>query len=116
MPRFILIDNGSGYIWGDSADLNGAIWRPTMDGIDAQAVEFATALDASNGEPGRAYEVFQHPRAIASNQTGYHVYRSDVRGSDQIGHITDGQDQEMIDAVVHDCEYVCTIATSDGEG
>ena len=116
MARFILIDNHSGYIWGDSADLNGAIWRPTVDGIDAQAAQIAAALDASLGEPARSYEVHQHPTALASNEGGYHVYRSDVRGSDQIGHITDGQDQEMIDAVERDCDYVCTIRYTGEEG
>ncbi len=101
MARYILIDNYSGYIFGDSADLNGHIFSGTP-------VEFAAALDASIGEHGRTYEdVSRH--ALASNESGYHVYRADVDGSEAVAVVCDGQDQETIDAVVQDCEYVTTI-------
>ena len=106
MARYILIDNCSGYIFGDSADLNGHIFSGTP-------VEFAAALDASIGEHGRTYEdVSRH--ALASNETGYHVYRADVDGSEAVAVVWDGQDQETIDAVVQDCEYVTTIRCQDG--
>jgi len=115
MPRFILIDNHTGYVWGDSADLNGGIFVPTAEGLGAQAVEYAAALDASNGEHDRSYlECSRH--ALASNETGYHVYRADVGGSEAIGIVRDGQDQETIDSVVRDCEYVSTIRCSAREG
>lgn len=106
MARYILIDNCAGYIFGDSADLNGHIFSGTP-------VEFAAALDASIGEHGRTYEdVSRH--ALASNETGYHVYRADVDGSEAVAVVWDGQDQETIDAVVQACEYVTTIRCQDG--
>lgn len=107
MARYILIDNHSGYIFGDSADLNGKIFAGTP-------TEYAAALDASIGEHGRAYEeVSRH--ALASNETGYHVYRADINGSDAVVTVQDGQDQEMIEAVERDCEYITTIRCVSGE-
>jgi hypothetical protein len=96
MARYILIDNYSGFIWGDSADLNGKIFAGT-------ALEFAKALDESNGEHGRTYE--EQSRPDASNQIGYHVYRADINGSDAVTIVHDGQNQETIDAVTESCRY-----------
>lgn len=109
MARYILIDNCSGYIWGDSADLGGKIFTGTP-------MEFAAALDNHIGSPFvRSYEdVSRH--ALASNETGYHVYRADVDGSEVVAVVQDGQDQEMIETVERDCEYVTTIRCVDGEG
>lgn len=96
MRRYIFIDSNSGYIWGDSADFA----TESTDDIPA----LARMLDESIGEIDRAYVVHNvDPRTTA---TGYHVYRADVRGSEQVGNIHDGQDQEMIEAVERDCEYV----------
>lgn len=107
MPRYILIDHGSGYVWGDSADFGGRIFTGTP-------VEYAAALDASLGEHNRTYE--EVPRqALGANETGYHVYRADVRGSDAIGHIHDGQDAETIAAVERDCEYVTSLRVVEAE-
>ena len=96
MARYILIDNCSGFIWGDSADLNNKIFAGT-------ALEFAKALDESIGEHGRTYE--EQNRPDASNQIGYHVYRADIDGSDAVTIVRDGQDQETIDAVTESCRY-----------
>lgn len=96
MPRYILIDNASGYIWGDSADLNGKIFTGSPE-------EFAEALDVSNGEHGRSYTF--GIRAPRDTSTGYHVYRADVNGSKAIPVVTDGQDQETIEAVTRNCTY-----------
>jgi hypothetical protein len=101
MARYILIDNGTGYIFGDSADINGRIFT-------GSPVETAKALDESIGEHGRSYEEVGKG-ALASNETGYHVYRADIGDSEVISNIHDGQDQEMIDAVTGDCAYVTTI-------
>ena len=95
MARYILIDNHSGYIFGDSADLNGKIFAGTP-------MEFAAALDASIGEHGRTYEPGFWP---ICSETGYLVYRADVDGSEAVPVVQDGQDQEMIDAVERDCRY-----------
>ena len=106
MARYILIDNYSGFIWGDSADLDGAIFSGT-------ALEFAKALDESIGEHGRTYT--KQSRADASNQTGYHVYRSDINGSDAVMVVHDGQNQETIDAVIKSCRYEGFIASERAE-
>jgi hypothetical protein len=96
MARYILIDNNSGYIFGDSADLNGSIFS-------GSPVEFAAALDASIGEHGRVYEeLSRNPR---DTSTGYDVYRADVDGSDAVPVVWDGQDQETINAVTQSCRY-----------
>lgn len=96
MARFILIDNNSSYIFGDSGDLDG----PARD---ETATDFASRLDASIGEHGRSYEMVGHnPRRT---ETGYHVYRADIGGSEAVMLVTDGQDQQMIDDVTRDCRY-----------
>lgn len=98
MPRYILIDNYSGYIFGDTADLDG--WNDT----ERTPVDAARLLDESIGELGREYTLIGHnPR---DTSTGYHVYRADVDGSDAVTVVTDGQDREVIEAVERDCEYV----------
>ena len=89
--RLILIDNYSGYIFGEfcSSDYAGACL------IDA-----ARATDADNVEYGRTYTV--RSRAPRDTRDGYHVYRADVR----VPVITDGQDPEIIGAVERDCEFM----------
>lgn len=109
MPRYILIDNCSGYIFGDTADYRAG------DQSDITPTEAAAALDASIGEHGRSYAEVGR-RELASNETGYHVYRADVRGSEAVPVVQDGQDQETIDAVERDCEYVTTIRCTSAEG
>ena len=106
MARYILIDNYTGYIWGDSADLDGAIFAGT-------ALDFAAALDASLGNHGRTYT--EQPRPDASNQSGYHVYRADIDGSDAVTVVHDGQDQATIDAVTGTCRYDGFIASERAE-
>lgn len=101
MARYILIDNCSGYVAGDSADLNGKIFT-------GEPLEFAAAFDASIGETGRRYTDVGR-RELASNETGYHVYRADIGGSEVVPVVWDGQDQETIEAVARDCEYVTTL-------
>lgn len=97
MARYILIDNNSGYIYGDSADFAA--------GRDITSIEDAARLmDESIGEHGREY--VEHRSNPHSTVTGYHVYRADVGGSEAVAVIHDGQDQETIDAVTESCEYV----------
>lgn len=101
MARYILIDSNSGYIFGDSADLNGKIFvgSPT---------EYAAALDASIGEHGRTYEMLgDDPRDTG---TGYRVYRADINGSDAVTTVCDGQNPDEIAAVERDCRYEGFIA------
>ena len=109
MARYILIDNESGYIWGDSADLDGRIFTGTP-------AEYAAALDASLGKPGLVYEECSAHALGAIGSThaavrvsGYHVYRADIGASEVVPVVWDGQDQETIGAVERDCEYLTTL-------
>ena len=96
MARYILIDYASGYIWGDSADLEGKIFN-------GDPVEFARALDESLGAHGREYALTRHqPQSV---DIGYHVYRADIDGSEAVPVVHDGQSQEEIDAVTTLCAY-----------
>lgn len=116
MTRYIAIDNCTGYVWGDSADLNGRIWNgDNADGShDSGPIGFCRALDTSLGETGREYTAVSR-HGLGANQTGYHIYRADVGGSDAVMPITNGQDEEMIAAVQRDCEYVTTIRCVEAE-
>ena len=118
MPRFILIDNASGYIWGDTADLPrthvmragewaGHAWDAIGDGA-LTPIEAARWLDETLGEYGREYDEVGR-RDLASNETGYLVYRADVGGSEAVPVIQDGQDQETIDAVLSSCKFEAAI-------
>jgi hypothetical protein len=95
--RFILIDNDSGYIWGDSADLGGRIFT-------GSPIEFARALDERLGEHGLSYEVVSRSR-LGINEIGYLVYSA----PDAFPAIEDGQDQDTIDAVERECKYLTAI-------
>jgi hypothetical protein len=105
MSRYILIDNASGYIWGDSADIGGKI-------VTGTPVEVARALDEDIGEfTYRAYQVISRSQ-LSTNETGYIVYRADKT----MPIVTDGQDQDQIESVINDCEYECTILCLDETG
>lgn len=117
--RIVLIDNNSGYIFGDSADLDGRIFGwddvamdvPKSPTEDDFALSFTKAMDISIGQVGRAY----HMTSIdpQTNETGYHVYRIDVDGSHVIGDVQDGQDRELIEAVTTGGRYMGFIAATD---
>lgn len=106
--RLIAIDNHSGYIFGDSADINGTIWA----GEDV--TDFLAAMEASFGEYGGTYEAVPR-RDLASNESGYHVYRADVCGGEAVRVIDNGQDRDLIAAVIRDCEYVGTFRCVEAE-
>ncbi len=119
MPRYILIDNCSGYIFGDTVDMPGdhVIDGRTMRewGDDATPIMAAQWLDeAVVGEFGQRYTEVSE-RDLASNESGYHVYRADINGSDAIVPIRDGQNQDEIDDVIQNCRYVTTIKSHDAE-
>jgi len=105
MARYILIDNASGYIFGDTADFNGVIAQAQANG--GTPIDAAREMDeAVVGEHGRTYEEVD---SLASNETGYHVYRTDVGGSDAVVTVWDGQDQDTINEVIASCPLVATI-------
>jgi hypothetical protein len=101
MARYILIDNCSGFIFGDSADLDGRIFTGTP-------TEFAAALNTALGAPGQAYEEVDF-HALASDEVGYHCYRADVDGRNAVPVAEDGRNQTAIAAVMRDCAYLCTL-------
>jgi hypothetical protein len=106
MSRYILIDNASGYIWGDSADIGGKI-------VTGTPVEVARVLDKDIGEfTNRTYQIISRSQ-LSTNETGYIVYRADINGSEAVPLITDGQSQEQIETVINECEYECTILCLD---
>lgn len=96
MARYILIDNNSGYIWGDSADFDGRIFS-------GDALEYAKALDESIGTFDREYEML---RRAPDGASGYHVYRADINGSEAVSVVHDGQSRDEIAAVEQGCELV----------
>ncbi len=105
MARYILIDNDSGYIFGDTADYNGKIYTAKSPADAARELDETIVK-----QHGRTYVETSRP---SDGRTGYHVYRADVGGSDAVTTVTDGEDQEMIDAVMADCDYVCFVECLD---
>ena len=96
--RLILIDNASGYIFGDTADFAANQQSDITDIVDA-----ARMLDESLGECGRRYTAMRYsPR---SSSPGYGVYRADVDGAEAVPVVLDGQDWETIEAVMRGCAY-----------
>jgi hypothetical protein len=89
MARFILIDDDSGYAFGD--------FTTSLANASEALIEAARATDANIGAPAREYAV--HHARPSGQVTGYHVYRVDVNGSEVVGSLVDGQDREYIDAV-----------------
>lgn len=113
--RVILIDNYSGYIWGDSADIEGKTFTEDMArsvrGDGDFGLAYAEALDRHIGGEPRSY-AWKSGRPD-SNETGYHVYRADVNGSEAVAIVRDGQDQETIDAVLEHCQRLGFIAITE---
>lgn len=107
MARYILIDNSSGYIFGDTSDINGAIYSAESPADAARELD-----EKIVGQHGRSYRE-RTDVVSGTSVTGYHVYRADVRGSEAVPTVWDGQDQETIDAVERDCQYVCFVECAD---
>ena len=100
MARYIIIDRISGYIWGDSADLDGKIFS-------GSPLEYAAALDASIGELDGDAEYTETNKS--DPDATYDVYRADIGGSEAVAVIRNGEDREIIEAVENDCAYVTSI-------
>lgn len=119
--RIILIDNSSGYVWGDSADLGGRVFsgddvlriNPAADLRDERdwAMAFAEALDRDIGGESREYERVGR----LDGRSGYRAYRADVDGSEAVPVVQDGQDGETIEAIERDCHKICEIASRSAE-
>ena len=111
MTRYILIDNASGYIFGDTADLPRHTFAGDEFPVDQNSLtpqDAARWLDETVVKDfGRSYEC--HSRAPDSNTMGYLVYRADINGSDAVPVVQDGQSRETIKAVERDCKFVCFV-------
>lgn len=105
MPRYILIDRESGYIFADTAALHGFC---ASSGTPADA---ARALDADLKNEPAAYEETHNRDLFAI----YDVYRADVRGSEAVPVVQDGQSQEIIEAVTRDCDFVTSLKRAAAE-
>ena len=97
MARYILIDSDCGYIFGDSAELNGRVFSGTP-------AEFAEAMDLAAGISGRSYV-----EDSLDGKSGYHVYLADVEGSETVPVVEDGQDKATIANVKQNCEYIMSL-------
>lgn len=107
MARYIIIDHYSGYVFGDTGDLPPAL----MSEAGQSPADACRVLDEHNGVAhGCAYDERSVGYRPATNETAYMVYRADVRGSEAVPIVADGQDAETIGAVVRDCELVAVVA------
>ena len=96
MAHYIIQDAYTGYIWGDTRDINGAPYA--ADSI----IDACRALDQSIGGEPREYEEVSR----LDGDSGYIVYRVDINGSEAVAVIHDGQSAETIEAVERDCDLV----------
>ena len=97
MPRYILIEEDSGYIWGDTARL------PEFANTEQTPIDAARVLDESLREYDREYkQVFPHE---IRGQGGYLVYEAD----DDFPVVYNGQDRGEIEAVESACRLVCAV-------
>lgn len=111
MPRYIIIDSYSGYIWGDTADMPRAQFDGSFNCGEEAILAACADLDASIGSEARTYNlVSSFNRSALKGRSGYFVYRADIDGSDAVAIIHDGQDQETIKAVERDCRLVGVVA------
>ena len=107
MTRYVMLDNHSGYVWGDTADIGGKALEAGLG--EAGMIAACRALDESLGTPGRGYEASFR---LAANETGYRVYRvpSDFPS------IADGQDEEAIESVEMGGEWIgCVRVLPEGD-
>ena len=101
MARYILIDNNSGFIFGDTKNMNCSRSFKTP-------AEAAKMLDESIGEPASEYvEIYgDHD---TSGKSGYSVYSVD--DIEDMTEVEDGTDQATIDKFCRKCERVCFVET-----
>lgn len=102
MAHYIIQDAYSGYIWGDTRDIDGK-------SVNCETiVDACRAVDLSISGVAREYQEVSR----LNGDTGYLVYRADINGSEAVG---DGQDREIIQAVERDCDLVGYVEFRDAE-
>ena len=106
MSRYILIDRYSGFIFGDTGDLNGPARNESP-------LEAAKRLDEHIGGPdyvqARIYQEHGPREAIPDGCGAYFVYCAVGKGSELVMLVQDGQDQETIDEVERLCDLVAIV-------
>src|SRR5262245_25740327 len=103
--RYILIDNHSGFVWGDSAD-----YAP--DETNMTPCRAVAALDETiAGHVDCDYEEHGPGFVPASNESAYFVY---VAPSD-FPLVEDGQSKAQIEAVERDCKLVAVVTVCEQE-
>jgi hypothetical protein len=114
MTQYIVIDRASGYIFYDTRDLP---LDHVIDGERAGNLPLTPELACRWGAEAEArdYGWSYSETNRYDARVVYDVYRVDVGGSEAVPVVRDGQDQEMIDAVERDCEYVASVVKTDRE-
>ncbi|QEI06851.1 hypothetical protein FXN63_14160 [Pigmentiphaga aceris] len=94
MSRFILIDNKSGFIFGDTADY-------AAGESDLSPAGAARLLDLSIGEHNRTYT--ELPETPDTAQLGYEVYSLDRPGVIDV--VSEGQDPTFVAEAIRAGRY-----------
>ena len=89
MKHYVLIDNHSGYVWGET------------DAVDP--IEACSLVDHEVGGYNRTYE---RERLTGSNKSGYHVYEAPQGWIE----VHDGQDSAEIGRVETQCKKAAEVA------
>ena len=97
MPRYIILDNITGSIVADTLDLDGV---PR----DETPLEAVKRYDGLTLEDERSYTE-EHPNAALNTALGYIVYVA----PDDYPKVKDGEDQDVIDAMIAACEPVAFV-------
>jgi hypothetical protein len=105
MARFIIIDQNSGYIFGDTGDLDG----PARDETPSDACRRLDLRIAGSDTTECDYVEHGPNYRPAFNEHAYHVFRADIDGSEAIPLVADGQDQATIETVERDCRKVAVV-------
>jgi hypothetical protein len=87
ISRYIAIEHNSGFIWGDA---------------DEATPEAACARIEANFDFSRITGAWERVPPIRDTDGGYHVYEAPAG----FPNIEDGQDQEMIERVVAECQHI----------
>ena len=100
--HLILIDNHSGFIFADTRDMNE--WS-SSDYTDAEeaVIKASQMTDRINGNGNRHDNYTIELNALFVNERGYRV---DTDKGEQVPVVYDGQNQELIDAVMEHCDYM----------
>jgi hypothetical protein len=91
MTHYVMIDENSGYVWGDA--------------VASDPVEACRAIDTKCGEHDRIYADIGRERF--GGRSGYHVYQA----PEEFAECGDGQDPEYI-KMVEAFQFVTRVATA----